>query len=98
MNVTTKYSMVFYNKHNDKTYYSISDSSKNVDGTYINRSWNIRFKGEAPTDRSKINVKDGFVSYYKPEDKVFETIQCMDWEYCETQPTQKTEEESSLPF
>jgi len=95
MNVELKYGMVFHNQHNGNTFYSVSDSSKNVDGSYTNRSWNVRFKGNVPQDRSKINLK-GFMSYFRKEERTYDTIQVMEWEYCE-QP-QQTQEESMLPF
>jgi hypothetical protein len=84
MNVSGKYAMIFHNEKNGKTWINLSDSSKNVDGTYTNQSYTVRFKKdtEPPKDRSKINFK-GFTSYYKPEETVYTTIQVMEWEYSE---------------
>jgi hypothetical protein len=84
MNVSGKYAMIFHNEKNGKTWINLSDSSKNVDGTYTNQSYTVRFKKDTkpPTDRSKINFK-GFTSYYKPEETVYTTIQVMEWEYSE---------------
>lgn len=84
MNVNGKYAMIFHNEKDGKTWFNLSDSSKNVDGTYTNQSYSVRFakETEPPRDRSKINFK-GFTSYYKPEDKVYTTIQVMEWEYSE---------------
>lgn len=94
MNVQGKYGMIFHNEKDGKKWINLSDSSKNVDGEYTNMSWSVRFKGEAPRDRSKINYT-GFTSYYKPQDKVFVTLQIMEWSYVDDQPKQDT---SELPF
>jgi hypothetical protein len=85
MNVSGKYAMIFYNEHNGVTYYSLSDSTKQQDGTYVNQSYGARFtKGTTPpTDKSKITFK-GFTSNRKAENgKVYTTIQVMEWEYSE---------------
>jgi hypothetical protein len=89
MEVKGRYAMIFKNEKNGKTWINLSDSSKNVDGTYTNQSYTVRFKKdtEPPTDRSKINFK-GFTSYYKPEEIVYTTIQVMEWEYSEQKETQ----------
>jgi hypothetical protein len=81
--------MIFHNEKNGKTWINLSDSSKNVDGTYTNQSYTVRFKKdtEPPTDRSKINFK-GFTSYYKPEETVYTTIQVMEWEYSDKEHVQ----------
>jgi hypothetical protein len=85
MNVSGKYAMIFHNEHNGVTYYSLSDSTKQQDGTYVNQSYGARFtKGTTPpTDRSKITFK-GFTSNRKADnDKVYTTIQVMEWDYSE---------------
>jgi hypothetical protein len=85
MNVNGKYAMIFHNEHNGVTYYSLSDSTKQQDGTYVNQSYGARFtKGTTPpTDKSKITFK-GFTSNRKAENgKVYTTIQVMEWEYSE---------------
>ena len=91
MNVSGKYAMVFHNENNGVTYYSISDSTKQLDGTYANKSYGARFKKdtEPPTDRRKINFK-GFTSNYQADkdSPVYASIQVMEWEYSEQQQTQ----------
>jgi hypothetical protein len=91
MNVSGKWATIFHNEKNGKTWINLSDSSKNVDGTYTNQSYTVRFKKdtEPPTDRSKIKY-EGFMSYYKnPEtDKTYTTIQIMKWEYMEESTAQ----------
>jgi glutamate synthase domain-containing protein 2 len=84
MNVSGKWATIFHNEKNGKTWINLSDSSKNIDGEYTNRSWNVRFKkGFEPTDRSKINF-EGFFSYYKKdENTTYDTIQVMNWTYAE---------------
>jgi hypothetical protein len=96
MNVSGKYAMIFHNEKNGKTWINLSDSSKNVDGTYTNQSYTVRFKKdtEPPTDRSKINFK-GFTSYYKPEETVYTTIQVMEWDYSEQDNAQYQKQEVS---
>ena len=91
MNVNGKYGMIFHNEKDGKTWINLSDSSKNVDESYTNQSWNVRFKKgtEIPTDRSKINYK-GFTSYYKPQDKVYTTLQITEWNYVDEQPKRET--------
>jgi hypothetical protein len=86
MQVSDKYAMIFHNEKNGKMYYSISDSSKQLDGTYANKSYGARFTKdtEPPKDRSKINYK-GFTSNYQADkdSPVYTTIQVMEWEYSE---------------
>lgn len=80
MNVTGK-STLFRNQQNDRVWYSISDGSKDVNGNWTNKSWNVRFKGDAPLDRSKIEFS-GFMTYYKADNgNLYETIQVMEWSY-----------------
>jgi len=93
MNVEGKYGYIFHNQKDGKTWYTLSDSSKDKDGNYTNMSWTVRFKGNVPQDRSKINYS-GFTSYYKPQDRTFVTLQIMEWEYCEAPQQQGSE----LPF
>jgi hypothetical protein len=93
MNVSGKFSMIFHNEHNGVTYYSLSDSTKQQDGSYVNQSYGARFtKGTTPpTDKSKITFK-GFTSNRKAENgKVYTTIQVMEWEYSEGSEQVKTQ-------
>jgi hypothetical protein len=95
MNVSGKYAMIFHNEHNGVTYYSLSDSTKQLDGTYVNQSYGARFtKGTTPpTDRSKITFK-GFTSNRKADNvKVYTTIQVMEWEYSEQDNAQYQKQE-----
>ncbi|WBK39945.1 hypothetical protein [PinkBerry-associated phage LS06-2018-MD08] len=98
MNINGKYGYIFHNEKDGKKWINLSDSSKNVDGDYTNMSWSVRFKGEVPKDRSKINYS-GFTSYYKPQDKVFVTLQIMEWSYVNEQPRDNTPTDNGeLPF
>lgn len=96
MNINGKYGMIFHNEKDGKTWINLSDSSKNLDETYTNQSWTVRFKKgtEIPTDRSKINYK-GFMSYWKPNDKTFTTIQITEWNYVDEQPKQEVKQEET---
>ena len=89
--------MIFHNEKDGKKWINLSDSSKNVDGDYTNMSWSVRFKGEVPKDRSKINYS-GFTSYYKPQDKVFVTLQIMEWSYVDEPTAPQTDNTQELPF
>ena len=93
MQVNKKFAMIFKNEKDGKTWYSFTDSSKNLDGTYTNRIWNIRFKkGTEPKHKSKINF-DGFTSYYSPDDsdKVYDNIQVMNWTDAEQVESNQTQ-------
>jgi hypothetical protein len=87
--------MIFHNENNGKMYYSISDSTKQLDGTYANKSYGARFAKdtEPPTDRSKIDFK-GFTSNYQADkdSPVYATIQVMEWEYSEQHEQYGTQE------
>lgn len=106
MNVTGK-STVFYNQNKDgREYYSISDGSRNVDGDWTNKSWNVRFKGEAPQNKEKIEF-EGFTTYYKASNgNIYTTIQIMEWKYVDqnkngfefNEEMVKKIEEDKMPF
>ena len=99
MNVQGKFAMVFKNEKDDRVWYNISDSSKDKDGNYVNKSYNARFlKGQEPTDRSKINY-EGFMTYYAKDEKtVLTTIQIMKWDYVEQQAPSVEIKTDELPF
>ena len=99
MNVQGKFAMVFKNEKDGNVWYNISDSSKDKDGNYVNKSYNARFlKGQEPTDRSKINY-EGFMTYYqKDENTVLTSIQIMKWDYVEQQAPSVEIKTDELPF
>jgi hypothetical protein len=98
MEVKGRYAMIFKNEKNGKTWINLSDSSKNVDGTYTNQSYGARFAKDTdpPKDRSKINYK-GFTSNYQADkdSPVYTTIQVMEWEYSEQDNAQYQKQEVS---
>ena len=84
MNVSCKNVTVFRNDRDGKTWYNISDGSKQLDNTWVNKSWLVRFpKDKIPNDRSKIDF-NGFMSYSEYNDKVYVTIQVMEWRFSGT--------------
>lgn len=84
MNINGKNAMVFKNEKDGRVWFNISDGSKNVDGSYTNYNWNVRFKKDnEPIHKSKINY-EGFTSYYKKDEKTtYVTLQIMDWDYAD---------------
>lgn len=51
---------------NDKGYYETSISNKKEDGTYENMYVSVNFKkGIEVENKTKINILDGFLSFYK---------------------------------
>lgn len=51
---------------NDKGYYETSISNKKEDGTYENMYVSVNFKkGIEIENKTKINILDGFISFYK---------------------------------
>ena len=83
MNVKGKYATIFHNDKDGKQWYTLSDSSKNVDGTYTNYPWTIKFKKGEPIPQHKSKIKyDGFMNYYAKDEKTkYVSIQCTNWEY-----------------
>ena len=84
MNVSGK-GMVFRNTKDDRVWYNISDSSKDQEGNYVNKSWTVRFlKNQEPEERRQIKF-EGFMTYYKANNgTVYTTIQVMKWQYVGT--------------
>ena len=91
MNVNGKYGMVFHNTKDGNTWYTLSDSTKDKDGNYHNYNWRVRFKGNIPEDRSKIQYS-GFMSYFTKDDKKYVTLQIMEWAYMEQTKQEQTQE------
>lgn len=95
MNVQGK-AFVYQNEFKGKKKFSISDGSKNQDGTWTNVFYNVRFKGEQPTHKSQIEYK-GFTSHFKADNgNVYTTIQITEWSYVGA--TQEVKQVESDPF
>lgn len=106
MNIHTKFPiMVFRNEYNDKASYSTTISNKKEDGTYENAFISLNLpKGTELADRTKIQIKNGFLSFYKKGEEgnqsiVFKVI-VTDYEIVELgeAKVEKQEDNTSDPF
>lgn len=106
MNIHTKFPiMIFRNEYNGKASYSTTISNKKEDNTYENAFISINFpKGTDLADRTKIQIKNGFLSFYKKGEEgnqsiVFKVI-VTDYEIVELgeAKVEKQEESTSDPF
>lgn len=87
---------VFRNEKDGNVWFNIGDSSKNVDGNYVYKNYNARFKNDEPTDKSRIEIKKGFMTYFKKNDNtIVTTVQVMEWEYVEQQESQSPFQQQS---
>jgi hypothetical protein len=79
--------------------YSTSISNKKEDGTYENMSISVNFrKGVELENKTKINITDGFLSFYKTKnDEKRLKLVVMDYETNEI-PFKETDEDLDLPF
>jgi hypothetical protein len=79
--------------------YSTSISNKKEDGTYENMSISVNFrKGVEIPNKTKINITDGFLSFYKTKnDEKRLKLVVMDFETNEI-PFTETDEDLDLPF
>lgn len=79
--------------------YSTSISNKKEDGTYENMSISVNFrKGVELENKTKINITDGFLSFYKTKnDEKKLKLVVMDFETNEI-PFKETDEDLDLPF
>jgi hypothetical protein len=69
-NVTSEKATIFRNEHNGKIYYSTGLSKKKQDGTYENGYIPVVFKKNVDVPHlSKINITNGFITFY-PKDKI----------------------------
>lgn len=76
MEVTSsKNETIFRKDFNGKPNYSIGLQKKNKDGQYINGYMKVNFrKGVDLNNKTKINIKDGWLDFYKEEDKTIPTL------------------------
>lgn len=73
---------VFHNEKDGREWITISDSSKDINGNRVYQSYNARFKTGQPAHESFIEY-EGFMTYWKKDDKTYTTIQVMNWDYVE---------------
>lgn len=81
INVTGK-ALVFKNEGQYGPYYRTSLGKKKQDGGYDNANLTIKFtKGNEPTDeRTKIDIKEGFLSFTLKDKTPIFYIMCMKYE------------------
>ena len=80
--------MVFCKVFDDRKLYSIGLSKKNKDGSYDNGFMSVRFKkGVEITNKTRIKIKDAFLSFNVSDNKTFPYIFINDYEIIsETNP------------
>ena len=88
---------------NDKGYYSIGLSRKDRNGNYFNGYFPCQFKKDVNLDnKTKIRIKNAFMSFYLREDKTMSYIMITDFEKVEKKENYaqlKGEDvEDNLPF
>ena len=95
--------IIFRNDYNGKPIYSIGLSKKKKDGNYENGYMTVNFKeGTDIQNKSKIKIKNAWLSFYKKEDKTIPTIFINEYELVgepkpkETELSVKTETQSQF--
>lgn len=79
--VSNKEEMIFRNDYNGKPIYSIGLSKKKKDGTYENGYMTVNFKeGTDIADKTKIKIKNAWLSFYLKDKKTIPTIFISDYE------------------
>lgn len=104
--VTGEKVMIFRNEYNGKTFYNAGISKKLQDGTYENGNMPIVFKKDVEIPNStKINILDGFITFYKKEKATIQQIFVMQYEFLDgdtkvhqEQPFLPVDDDSDLPF
>ena len=62
--------MIFRNEYQGKSFYSTSLSKKLADGTWENGNIGVQFRKDVEMhNKTKINVKEGFLTFYKTKDE-----------------------------
>jgi len=79
---------------NENGFYTTSISRKKEDGTYENMKMFVNFRnGIEVANKTKINIKDGFISFYKNKAGLSQVkLVVLDFEVLETKS------EDDLPF
>lgn len=79
--ISNKNEMIFRNDYNGKPIYSIGLSKKKQDGTYENGYMTVNFKeGTDIKDKTKIKIKNAWLSFYLKDKKTIPTIFINDYE------------------
>ena len=73
--VSDKQEIIFRKDYNGKPSYTLGLSKKDKDGQFIHGYIKVNFrKGVELENKTKIKVKDGWLDFYKDEDKTIPTI------------------------
>jgi len=96
--------MVFAKEHNDRTFYSIGLSKKNMQGEWLNGYMNASFKkGVVIPNKTKIEITKAWLDFYINKDKI--TVpQIFVLEFEMEQPVEEVsgfqalDDDSSCPF
>jgi len=79
--ISNRNEMIFRNDYNGKPIYSIGLSKKKQDGTYENGYMTVNFKeGADIKDKSRIKIKNAWLSFYIKDKKTIPTIFINDYE------------------
>lgn len=82
--VSNKEEMIFRNDYNGRPIYSIGLSKKKKDGSYENGYMTVNFKeGTDITDKTKIKIKNAWLSFYLKDKQTVPTIFISDYEIVE---------------
>lgn len=73
--LSDKNEIIFRKDYNGKPSYSLGLSKKNKDGEFINGYIKVNFrKGVDLNNKTKIKIKNGWLDFYKDEDKTVPTL------------------------
>ena len=79
--VSNSEEMIFRKDFNDKPIYSMGLSKKDKNGNYVNGYIGVNFKkGTDIKDKTKIKIKDAWLSFYKKDKATIPTIFINDYE------------------
>lgn len=67
--------MIFRNEYDGRSFYSTSLSKKLADGTWENGNIGVQFKKDVEMhNKTKINVTNGWLTFYKTKDEKPKTV------------------------
>lgn len=90
--ISNRDEIIFRNDYKGKPIYSIGLSKKKKDGNYENGYMTVNFKeGTDIQNKSKIKIKNAWLSFYKKEDKTIPTIFINEYELVGEQKPKEAE-------
>lgn len=73
--VSNKDDLIFRRDYNGKPKYALSISKKDTNGNYVNGYINVHFRKNVELkNKTKIRVSDGWLDFYKDNDKTIPTL------------------------